>query len=603
MVAATRDTEIGKYSRFHLSMIRTDASLAITASPQVLGSPASVFVTERRTVVLRGFTGLVTDIRWYRNGILIPGANANELTIISATSADAGQYTMEAVNGAGALKSAAATVTVGGYVPSPVIWKQSTFVIGTFWDATMQGSSTLADEGKVKMMWDAGIRHATGLNSGPGSTLFSSPNPSDVTNTYRLARHAAQCCQYSIPMMATDKRFLNSIIPYRQDSVTASANDYKTLPTNQRTALLGYHITDEPWYRTINRSVDDTLTFSLGDNLLKLEQIQAVDPARPGYVNLRANWGFDTEDQYKEYVEQFALHRDTKIMSFDYYVLDAGKANGYLPLSGRVSFFWHNRLFANSVRLAKTTLGKDISFWGYGCSSEHTLSDGRHMVNPDLSQLRYYANVPMLYGANGLIWFTFAKIQNADYLNGPEIDAALRTRMASVNYWANVFGNWVKDMEWVATVHGSTTDPYSGETGLDDVAAPTGQVVFRPEHGFPPQFAVGIFKSKFAHKYALSVFDTINIFRSDHLLIMNKNITKPGTNNIPGPDSWNFRVQGYPRGIWITRPREPTMLLPRTVNAADNSVSFPVNNLDPGAVHLVYLQRIPVSILLNPLIL
>lgn len=595
VVAATRDSEIGKYSSFHLALYRTDALLAITASPQILTAPSSISVTQRRTVVLRGFTGLVTGVRWYRNGTLIPGAVGNELTIISATSADAGQYAMEAVTGTGVLKSAAATVTVGAYVPSPVTWSQSGFVIGTFWDAKMYGTGTLADEAQVKKMWDAGIRHATGLNKGNSATRFSSTTSGHVANTYRLARHAAQWSQYPLPMMATDERIESSYRAYHQDQVAAAANDYKALPSNQRTAFLGYHIADEPWYRNRDPDVDFN-TFGLGNELLKLEQVQAVDPERPGYINLRANWGFHSTAQYEEYVRQFALHRDTKIISFDYYVLDKVQPSGYFRVANGASFFWHHKLFANAVREARTTLGKEMSFWGYGASTEHkgyntkTGVLDRHIISPDESQLRFIMYSPMLYGANGHIWFTFGNSGN-NYFNAPDDTPALRTRMASVNYEAKYKGTLIKDMEWVATVHGSATDPYSGETGLDNVASPTGQLVFRPEHLFPAQYAVGVFKSKSG--------------RSDNLLIMNKNITKPGTTATPGPDSWNFRVQGYPREVLISYQNTETVgtwhQLPRTVNSSDNSVSFPVDFVGPGDARLVSLKRTPVSTMLNPL--
>jgi hypothetical protein len=59
--------------------------------------------------------------QWYQNGLAIPGANYSLYSIQSAVSANAGTYTVTAVNAAGSASSADAVVTVSGPVPVSIL--------------------------------------------------------------------------------------------------------------------------------------------------------------------------------------------------------------------------------------------------------------------------------------------------------------------------------------------------------------------------------------------------------------------------------------------------------------------------------------------------
>ncbi len=88
---------------------------ATPVAPAIARQPASQTVAAGGTVVFDpGITGtFAPDIRWYKDGVAIAGATGGTLTLTNVTSAAAGSYRVEAVNAAGSITSATATITVG----------------------------------------------------------------------------------------------------------------------------------------------------------------------------------------------------------------------------------------------------------------------------------------------------------------------------------------------------------------------------------------------------------------------------------------------------------------------------------------------------------
>lgn len=129
----------------------------IAAAPVFTSQPASVTATVGDVVTLAaGASGSPTPTyQWLKEGVALPGATASTLTIGTATTADAGTYTVVATNSLGSATSTsavvtinklAATVTLGdldqSYDGTPKTISVNTVPAGLAVQITYDGSST-----------------------------------------------------------------------------------------------------------------------------------------------------------------------------------------------------------------------------------------------------------------------------------------------------------------------------------------------------------------------------------------------------------------------------------------------------------------------------
>ncbi len=103
------------------------SALAITAQPAdqsvAIGSPFSLTVAATGTGAL--------SYQWYLNGAAIAGAVNSTYTVLSASTADSGSYTVKVTSGSGSVTSAAATVTVGAAAPGKIVNLSARANVGT----------------------------------------------------------------------------------------------------------------------------------------------------------------------------------------------------------------------------------------------------------------------------------------------------------------------------------------------------------------------------------------------------------------------------------------------------------------------------------------
>jgi hypothetical protein len=91
-----------------------------TAAPAITGHPSPTTVNVGQAINLSATaSGLpAPSYQWYRNDVAIPGATASTYQVASATTADAGTYTVIATNTYGSAPSDGAPVTVNVVLPS-----------------------------------------------------------------------------------------------------------------------------------------------------------------------------------------------------------------------------------------------------------------------------------------------------------------------------------------------------------------------------------------------------------------------------------------------------------------------------------------------------
>lgn len=108
-------------------------TLSITKKPSITLQPANVSVTEGDAIVLSvTATGANLSYQWKKNGTAINNATQKQLSIGSASTSDAGSYTVLVSNACGTVTSATSVVTVTPSGPGPVlVLSQTSLDFGT----------------------------------------------------------------------------------------------------------------------------------------------------------------------------------------------------------------------------------------------------------------------------------------------------------------------------------------------------------------------------------------------------------------------------------------------------------------------------------------
>ena len=359
--------------------------------------------------------------------------------------------------------------------------------------------------------------------------------------------------------------------------------------SNHRAAMMGYFIGDEP---AVSRSFDDSLNF-LDNFLKKTEYLCVNDPDKLAWFNLRPYFGFKSWEQYKkEYVSKYIRHPYTRVVSFDYYPFftsKSGPSNGYFSMNnpdGHCHYFRHLKLFADSAKGS----GKAINFWGIGHScDEYSPNGGHSFTYPADTLLRYYASSFLLYGAKGIIWYTYglqdttpsSKPGSCWSKAAPESDPALYAVLKNLNAEIKRMGPVFMKLSWQKTLHGTRIDPSSGEINLDTLtpaSAPfygDAKSALGAGHG-KDSIAIGVFK------------DSSGLY---YLAIMNKSVffdknTKSwsGLKNAP---VITVTHKLFPRQF--DKSSGGWKALSRTYNPKNNVTSFTVE-VNPGDMQLVWLS-------------
>ena len=397
--------------------------------------------------------------------------------------------------------------------------EQKEFVIGAFWEPAMSGVAA-TDSIRLTTFKNGGFNTIVHSNSQDAANPV---NANPVWNSYadttgdglRYLLERIQCVG-GLKIMITDSRFQELVaIKYPQKrnywlvddltraQVTAITDDYGNItgePNHQKidnTIILGYHLKDEPWplIKTRRGSKIDPVV----DRLVPLIRTLATeDPDRIAWANLLPyntvrGKGIDFADfsDYTRYVIGYMNSSATNVASFDYYpFLQNGVWQHYAVAEGVTHYYRTLQLFAME------TVKRGMNFWAYPLAVEHLQYAAITEAN-----LRFVAHAPILYGAKGLVYFTYAT--PSDYH-----DAMITRDFATTDIytWARTIntrfadmGPTLMDLTWRETIHSVSPDPDSNEPVNTDNTTD----VIRQNGISDSSFSVGVFKGKDKKDYLI----------------------------------------------------------------------------------------------------
>ena len=416
--------------------------------------------------------------------------------------------------------------------------EQKEFVIGAFWEPAMSG-----------IVATDSMRLTTCKNGGFNTIIHSnSEDAANPTNANRYwnsyadttgdgLRYLLERMQAvgGLRIMIADNRFQELVsVTYPQNRdywlvdaltnarVTAITNDYGNItgePNHiniDNDIILGYHIKDEPWplIKTHGGSVNPVV-----DRVVPLMQaLNANDADRIAFANLfpyntvlGKGLYFANFSDYKTYVTNYMNSGATNVASFDYYPFYNGGWNTY-AVAGGVTYYYRNlHLFATE------TVQRHMNFWAYPLAVEHFRYDAITEVN-----LRFVAHAPILYGAKGLVYFTYATPNGYhDAMITPDFTTTdIYTWAKTINTRLAKMGPTLMDLTWRETIHTVSPNPDSNEpVNIDNTTD-----VIRQNGISDSSFAVSVFEGKdkknyliamnldrvFAHSVTISCVDDVN---------------------------------------------------------------------------------------------
>ena len=447
---------------------------------------------------------------------------------------------------------------------------QDQFIIGAWVDPDLTGNIH-NDVAELEKYINAHFNLLTGY-SNVNSNEFSTTDPGrPITNEYLIDLVADRNVAHGSSVLGV------SINDDDFTSVPVNISDYKNLTGAASDALYGYSVIHEPTAQKLNNDL----------NIVK--QILSNDPDRFTFDVLAGIWrvwdgNFQTSwTKYENYVADYINHPSTKIASFDYYVLVDQSNDGILDYQSlgadRVNYFRTTHLFAEKTRSSKKT------FWGFSNSAEYLIkwfdSSGTHIqddhyILPTDAMLRYNAFSQIIYGAKGIIWFTYElpgircpsnpTTTCEHYIKSPNSDDTLYNRVREVNLAITNMGPTLMQLNWITTVHGSDTDPDSGENELPTVNSSTPVLDMTD---FEDEIAIGIHTHRQTGQNYLTVFNK-------SLANAHKNI--------------QLTTRGYGQPYAFDKTHATWTRIPQVINQAEGSTSFSIS-LQPGDIELISIQN------------
>lgn len=408
-----------------------------------------------------------------------------------------------------------------------VTWKQKEFIVSALIDPSeLFNNNTVHDENLLRDFRDCRF-----------SLLMNYRFKTYLENRYVLNRLKNV---NNIKMLVSDSRinFRQVFVDYNRGAVRAALHEYQTILSTDDYSIYGYNTGDEPnWQSCINGHVQS-----------KFRDVQFNNSKNKiAYLNLfsnRVSAFLHNNERYREYISSF-MDAGAKVIAFDNYCFTIDQNNG--------NIYIRDRYFENILSFAEETKSRGISFWSHPLSVEHFLStsnpatptspvfietdgpaDYRVFNSNDLTQaqLRFQAYAPVIYGAKGIVWFTYTPPSNQNpsawwYAPTAIIDADGNPMDGSTQALSPPVFNWVKEInitlrnlgdvlinaEWLVTVHGDQRNNMSGlingslstEENLPIITQSTPIISFISSTANLNNFAIGIFKK--GNVYYLMIFN------------------------------------------------------------------------------------------------
>ncbi|HKP95111.1 MAG TPA: hypothetical protein VJ385_05075 [Fibrobacteria bacterium] len=325
-----------------------------------------------------------------------------------------------------------------------------------------------------------------------------------------------------LKMLVWDSRIVDTITACC-DSAKAGDHlhhDYDgALPLRLRDRIFGYYIDDEP---SEGKRLARDLAWQ--DFLMRAQEL------KPGYINLLpfAPGHFAgskrTFEAYTAYIRGVQTHPSTRITGFDYYPFVSGSRwdngfgwNTFDERPGTQTRYFRNlEAFADGIDSGQ-------AFWAYPLTTPHA-----NYLQPEkggAAAIRFMAHAPLLYGAKGLVYFTYAppyvldaagmRIRMPGYPNDGIVDLAYRPTwrygvVAGINAALERLGPILMPLRREATIHASSVDPWSREAGLPTLAGGGGAGGLTSIDAGDPGlgwYAAGIFRNPEDAKTYLLLFN------------------------------------------------------------------------------------------------
>jgi hypothetical protein len=397
-------------------------------------------------------------------------------------------------------------------------WKQDTFIIGTIWGPKMT-KNVVADSTALEKMAAAHINLWNGSGIGVCPALFCDANNPPVWNDYLLWRISNINSRHGKTVLQLNALDLENFVDVEYNS--APRWDYRSLPTHQ--ALYGYaNGSDEPAMDVptdVSKRRRATAPWNwngwetLSENLNHFVKPMALwDTNRFVLPVLGCIWvvpdtAFSTKwSRYQTYVDSAFASPYTKVVAYDFYVLND------LDMDGDPDYHWCGGAQPSYYKTLQLYASKSRQYnkpyWGiphankYSATIYDTLADTTKdvdmILHPTQTHLRFNAFSHILHGARGIMWYNYGR--NPDTAACPTTtsainayrDASGKQKTLCERYWTSAdnhsglysdlqavnleiknMDSTLMRMRWEAVVHGASTDPASGETGLPVVQSGT----------------------------------------------------------------------------------------------------------------------------------
>lgn len=435
-------------------------------------------------------------------------------------------------------------------------WLQDDFAIMANYDPSLSGNIA-ADEQMLVKYRDAYFNLLSGHNDNfaPNGWDFRGPLPSQEYKLARVARVGG------LRSLVADRRTHDPAATANLSEISNLANDYRNLisPLSLRNVIYGYNFEDEPSIDHLKNSV-----------LPEMSALANLENTKLMYTTLGGSWRGKAADSdpdasvswanYVNYVDQYFNNPATRVASFDYYLFENQASSGYFtfPPGPGVTYFKHMKLFADKAA------AKGKTFWGTPMSVTHAAGN-RNYIIPSEAYLRYYAYSNMIYGAKGLVWFTYGlpgPRTGESYYQAPENDATLYGWLRNVNREVSHMGPFLMGLAWRHTVHSSGTDIKSGETGLSTF---TSSDVFAASN--PLLFTTSGCTGTCSNSLAAGVFKG---GAEDYILFLNKTVEGAAQASTTA----DIAVRGNVKPKYFNKATRTFENFTATYNASTNTTTF-----------------------------
>jgi hypothetical protein len=186
------------------------------------------------------------------------------------------------------------------------------------------------------------------------------------------------CKEAGLKTLIQDKRMWGAVHgkAFKAEQVDAAIADYSKHP-----AFLGFYLRDEPGADLFPR---------LGQTVSYLRE---KDPKHPAFINLFPNYASAQQlgtPTYKEHVEKYIQTVRPFVICYDHYHLYKNGTDG-------------GQFYSNMELVRKASLESKIPWW----QTVISCGLGNMYRDPTEAEMRYIAMQTLVYGAKGLMWFTY----------------------------------------------------------------------------------------------------------------------------------------------------------------------------------------------------